>query len=81
MVAAGSAGDEDLVAAATLRQLAPRMDGSTHKGQSGRIGVIGGSKDYTGAPYYAGMAALRTGAELVYLFTERGAATAIKTYR
>jgi ATP-dependent NAD(P)H-hydrate dehydratase len=45
------------------------------------IGVIGGSKDYTGAPYYAGMAALRTGAELVYLFTERGAATAIKTYR
>ena len=26
-------------------------------------------EDYTGAPYYAGMAALRTGAELVYVYT------------
>lgn len=30
-----------------------------HKGQAGRIGIIGGSLEYTGAPYYAGISALR----------------------
>ena len=59
---------------------APALDGSLHKGQGGRIGVLGGSKDYTGAPYYAGMAALKAGAELVWVFCAEEAATAIKTY-
>lgn len=30
-----------------------------HKGQAGRIGIIGGSLEYTGAPYYAGISAMR----------------------
>eukprot|EP00298_Acanthocystis_sp_HF-20_P010182 c18724_g2_i1.p1 GENE.c18724_g2_i1~~c18724_g2_i1.p1 ORF type:complete len:358 (+),score=119.47 c18724_g2_i1:3-1076(+) len=63
-----------------LSTIAPPLDGSLYKGQSGRIGVLGGSKDYTGAPYYAGMAALRTGAELLYLFTADEAAIPIKSY-
>ena len=25
-----------------------------HKGEAGRIGIVGGSFEYTGAPYYAG---------------------------
>ena len=32
-----------------------------HKGQAGRIGIIGGSLEYSGAPFYAGIAALKTG--------------------
>lgn len=36
--------------------------------------------DFTGAPYYAGMAALRVGAELLYVLTAKEAAGAIKTY-
>lgn len=44
------------------------------------MGVLGGSVDFTGAPYYAGMAALRVGAELLYLFTAAEAAVPIKTY-
>lgn len=41
----------------------------THKGQNGKVAVIGGSKDYTGAPALAGEAALRTGADLVNVMT------------
>ena len=36
-----------------------------HKGEAGRVLVIGGSSDYVGAPCLAGLAALRTGAGLV----------------
>lgn len=30
-------------------------DNCSHKGQHGRVVVVGGSARYTGAPYYAGM--------------------------
>jgi ATP-dependent NAD(P)H-hydrate dehydratase len=52
-----------------------------HKGTSGgRVGILGGSLDYTGAPYYAGMAALQTGADLVYIYTAQEATLPIKCY-
>jgi ATP-dependent NAD(P)H-hydrate dehydratase len=38
------------------------------KGDNGRIAVIGGSALYTGAPYFAAMAALKSGAELATVF-------------
>lgn len=63
-----------------LYQVAPKLDGRSHKGQAGRVGVLGGSVDYTGAPYYAAMASLRGGAELIYVFTALEAAAAIKCY-
>ncbi|KAI8927677.1 Ribokinase-like protein [Entophlyctis helioformis] len=53
---------------------------SLSKGQSGRIGVVGGSFEYTGAPFYASMAALRTGADLCHVFCALDAATVIKSY-
>jgi ATP-dependent NAD(P)H-hydrate dehydratase len=59
---------------------APPLDGTAHKGQAGRIGVLGGSVDYAGAPFYAGMAALRVGAELLYLLTAEEATGPIKSY-
>lgn len=37
----------------------PPLDGTHHKGQAGRIGVVGGSLEYTGAPYFAGISALK----------------------
>ncbi|KAJ8907422.1 hypothetical protein NDN08_007534 [Rhodosorus marinus] len=58
----------------------PRFSDSNHKGQHGRIGVVGGSLEYTGAPYYAATAALRSGAELAYLICHPDAAIPIKTY-
>lgn len=64
-----------------MSMLIPKLTSKLHKGQMGRIGVLGGSKDYTGAPYYAAMAALRTGADLVYIYTpSKEAANVIKTY-
>merc|ERR1719506_2124912 len=67
-------------AAAILQQAAPSLAGTDYKGQGGRVAVIGGSTDFAGAPYYAAMAALRTGAELVYVYTAAEAAPAIKCY-
>lgn len=32
-----------------------------HKGEAGRIGIVGGSLEYTGAAYYAGISALKVG--------------------
>ncbi|KAL8269657.1 hypothetical protein Esti_006412 [Eimeria stiedai] len=39
--------------------LLPPLEYKDHKGASGKICVIGGSRDYTGAPYFAATAALR----------------------
>lgn len=41
----------------------------SHKGENGKVLVIGGSKDYTGAPALSAQAALRSGADLVKVFT------------
>lgn len=56
------------------------MTSSSYKGSSGRVGVLGGSARYTGAPYYAAMAALKVGADLSFVFCAEEAAIPIKTY-
>lgn len=48
--------------------------------QAGRIGVFGGSIEFTGAPYFSSIAALKVGADLSYVFTVKDAAFAIKSY-
>ena len=54
-------------------------DSSSHKGNNGRLLVVGGSKDYSGAPAIAGMAAIGAGADLVYVASPQNAAEAIKS--
>ncbi|EIE77719.1 YjeF [Rhizopus delemar RA 99-880] len=49
-----------------------------HKGQAGRVGVVGGSEDYTGAPYFSAIAAMKIGVDLCHVFCEPGAGTVIK---
>ena len=46
----------------------------------GRVGILGGSEEYTGAPYYAGKSALMLGADLSYIFCAESAMTPIKSY-
>ena len=65
---------------AVIKQIIPPLTFDSHKGQGGRVGVLGGCRDYTGAPFYAAMSALRTGAELSHVFCSEGAACAIKAY-
>ncbi|XP_065316929.1 ATP-dependent (S)-NAD(P)H-hydrate dehydratase-like isoform X2 [Gordionus sp. m RMFG-2023] len=52
----------------------------SHKGQNGKICVIGGSIDYTGAPYFASISALKMGADLAHVICPPEAAPIIKTY-
>ncbi|KAF9095441.1 hypothetical protein BGX23_000494 [Mortierella sp. AD031] len=62
------------------RSLVPPLSANLHKGQGGRVGILGGSSDYTGAPYFSGMASLRLGADLCNIICDEDAATAIKSY-
>ena len=54
-------------------------DENSHKGNNGRLLIVGGSKDYSGAPAIAGMAAIGAGADLVYVATPEKSAEAIKS--
>jgi len=36
-----------------LRHLLPNFEAGQYKGNSGKVVVVGGSEEYTGAPYYA----------------------------
>eukprot|EP00605_Chrysophyceae_sp_TOSAG23-4_P001639 GSChrysophyteH1.ASY1.ANO1.1800.1 assembled CDS len=63
-----------------IRLAVPPLSPQAHKGQMGRIGIIGGSVDYTGAPYYAGQSSLKFGGDLAYIFCAKQAAAPIKMY-
>ncbi|RLE55179.1 MAG: bifunctional ADP-dependent NAD(P)H-hydrate dehydratase/NAD(P)H-hydrate epimerase [Candidatus Methanomethylicota archaeon] len=53
---------------------------TAHKGDFGRIVIIGGSKDYSGAPALAGLAALRAGADLSIIIAPKAISTSIRSY-
>ncbi|KAG6544721.1 hypothetical protein Mapa_013911 [Marchantia paleacea] len=63
-----------------LQEVVPSLAPNRHKGQAGKIAVIGGCREYTGAPYYAAFSALRMGADLSHVFCTEGAGTVIKSY-
>lgn len=63
-----------------IRKVIPPLVDNKHKGQDGRIGIFGGSIEYTGAPYFAAMSALRTGADLVHIFCTKEASIPIKSF-
>ncbi|XP_007227995.1 ATP-dependent (S)-NAD(P)H-hydrate dehydratase isoform X3 [Astyanax mexicanus] len=63
-----------------VKNTIPPLTSKKHKGQDGRIGVIGGCQEYTGAPYFAAISALKVGADLSHVFCTKDAATVIKSY-
>lgn len=62
------------------RRIAPPLEEERYKGQAGKIGVIGGSLEYTGAPYFAAISSLKIGADIVHVFCAQEAGIVIKTY-
>lgn len=52
-----------------IKKLLPQRNMSSHKGENGKVLIIGGSYDYHGAPLLSGLGAFRSGADLVYLMT------------
>ncbi|VAI02620.1 unnamed protein product [Triticum turgidum subsp. durum] len=67
-------------AEAVVRRITPPLDRARHKGQAGKIAIIGGCREYTGAPYFAAISALKVGADLSHVFCTKDAATVIKSY-
>jgi hydroxyethylthiazole kinase-like uncharacterized protein yjeF len=61
----GLGGDWDLVTAGELRRLLPRRARAAHKGDFGRVVLIGGAAGYAGAIGLAARAAVRSGVGLV----------------
>jgi len=58
----------------------PKHKKRSHKGENGRLLIIGGSVDYVGALTLAGLAALRSGADWVTIAAPEKTAWAINTY-
>ena len=75
-MATADASDASLLA--RVRSLVPPLAGDRYKGQAGKVGVLGGCREYTGAPFFAAFAALRVGADLSHVFCTRSAAPVIK---
>ncbi|XP_065448094.1 ATP-dependent (S)-NAD(P)H-hydrate dehydratase isoform X1 [Chrysemys picta bellii] len=63
-----------------VRNVIPPLTAKKHKGQDGRIGIVGGCQEYTGAPYFAAISALKVGADLSHVFCTKDAAAVIKSY-
>lgn len=63
-----------------VRSLVPKLTTDRYKGQNGRIGIIGGSLEYTGAPYFAAISAMKVGADISHVFCHNNAAPVIKSY-
>lgn len=51
-----------------------------HKGDHGRVLVVGGCQDYSGAPAMAALSAARTGADMVHVLCPKEVSPVIKTY-
>lgn len=64
----------------TLSKVFPPLTNNSKKGDNGRVAVIGGSLEFTGAPYYAAISSLKVGGDLAYIFCSKSASTAIKSY-
>ncbi|XP_054279534.1 ATP-dependent (S)-NAD(P)H-hydrate dehydratase-like [Macrosteles quadrilineatus] len=75
-----TSGKADKAVLEECKNFIPHLSTKQHKGDRGRIGVFGGSEEYTGPPYFGAMASLRTGTDMVYLFCASPAAIPIKSY-
>jgi len=48
-----------------MKLIIPKHKKNSHKGENGKVLIVGGSEDYTGTLALAGLAALRTGVDIV----------------
>ena len=62
------------------KTLLPKRNPLSHKGQNGRVLVIGGSKEYFGSPALVGLASLRAGADLCYVLAPEYIAPTVAGY-
>ncbi len=63
-----------------LQMALPQRPKTAHKGQYGKLLVIGGSNSYSGAPSLASLAALALGLDLVITFVPQSICNAVRCY-
>ncbi len=63
-----------------IRQLMPPRSSLSRKGDNGIVLIAGGSRFYHGAPVLASIAALRSGADIVYTAVPRSIVTAVRSF-
>lgn len=63
-----------------INGILPNLKSKATKGENGRIAVIGGSYQFTGAPYYSAISALKTGADMAHIFCSQASSVSIKSY-
>lgn len=69
----------ELIQLAHKRCITP-LSPKFHKGQNGRVCIIGGCEDYTGAPYFSANATALMGCDMTHVICDRDAAPVIKSY-
>jgi NAD(P)H-hydrate epimerase len=63
-----------------VSRLLPKRRKDSHKGENGRLMIIGGSEEFVGAPALAAFAALRSGIDLVIVAAPYGVAWTINMF-
>ncbi len=58
----------------------PNRDKRSHKGQNGKVLIIGGSKEYSGAPALAALASLAAGADISVVACPKELSSVIRSY-
>ncbi|MHA1860127.1 MAG: NAD(P)H-hydrate dehydratase [Candidatus Asgardarchaeia archaeon] len=58
----------------------PKRRAESHKGDYGRVLILGGSRDYSGAPAFSALAALKTGVDLVFIVAPESVCPVIRGY-
>ena len=55
-------------------------DLTSHKGQNGRVLIVGGSQDYSGAPALAALSSLKSGADLAFVACPSSVSSAVRSH-
>jgi len=63
-----------------IANLIPARSARSKKGDNGIVLVVGGSRIYHGAPLLASLAAMRSGADLVYVAVPKSISSALRSY-
>lgn len=63
-----------------VRKLLKKRKPDSHKGQNGRVLIVGGSREYYGSPVLTALGALRASADLVYISCPERIAPVVASY-
>ena len=63
-----------------IKKIIPTLSPNQKKGENGSICTIGGSLEYTGAPYYSAITSLKIGSDLSHIFCHTESSIPIKSY-